>query len=178
MAQNITLLGASYSAVPAVQLPKTGGGTATFTDVTDTTATASDVASGKYFYTASGVKTQGTNSGGGGGSTKNVQAYHGMDYSNATSYTATDVTLTCAKTGTYNVSWMGFRNTTSGTNGSQLYVNGSSRGSAQTTFTRSYGQIVHLTNISLEEGDVLVVRARARSTSYYMYVGQLVIEEE
>ena len=66
MAQNITLLGANYSAVPAVTLPKTGGGTATFTDVTDTTAAAADVASGKYFYTAAGVKTQGTASGGGG----------------------------------------------------------------------------------------------------------------
>ena len=64
MAQNITLLGASYSDVPAVTLPKTGGGTASFTDVTDTTAGASDVASGKYFYTASGVRTQGTASGG------------------------------------------------------------------------------------------------------------------
>lgn len=30
MAQNITLLGASYSNVPAVTLPKTGGGTAKF----------------------------------------------------------------------------------------------------------------------------------------------------
>ena len=67
MAQNITLLGASYSDVPAVQLPKTGGGTATFTDVTDTTAAAADVATGKYFYTAAGTRTQGTNSGGGGG---------------------------------------------------------------------------------------------------------------
>lgn len=66
MAQNITLLGASYSDVPGVQLPKTGGGTALFTDVTPTTATAADVASGKYFYTASGVYTQGTASGGGG----------------------------------------------------------------------------------------------------------------
>ena len=66
MAQNITLLGASYSAVPAVNLPKTGGGTASFTDLTDTTAAASDVASGKYFYTAAGVRTQGTSSGGGG----------------------------------------------------------------------------------------------------------------
>lgn len=66
MAQNITLLGANYSAVPSVLLPKTGGGTASFTDVTDTTAAAADVASGKYFYTASGVRTQGTNSGGGG----------------------------------------------------------------------------------------------------------------
>ena len=60
MAQNISLLGASYPDVPAVNLPKTGGGTAKFTDVTDTTASASDVASGKYFYTASGVKTQGS----------------------------------------------------------------------------------------------------------------------
>lgn len=66
MAQNITILGANYSAVPAVQLPKTGGGTASFTDVTDTTATAGDVASGKYFYTADGTRTTGTSSGGGG----------------------------------------------------------------------------------------------------------------
>lgn len=68
MSQNITLLGASYSAVPGVTLPKTGGGTATFYDVSDTTAAAADVATGKYFYTAAGVRIQGTNSGGGGGS--------------------------------------------------------------------------------------------------------------
>lgn len=40
----------------------------TLIDLTDTTATASDVAIGKYFYTSAGVKTQGTNSGGGGDS--------------------------------------------------------------------------------------------------------------
>lgn len=65
MAQNITLMGASYSAVPSVTLPKTGGGTASFTDVSDTTATADDVASGTYFYTAAGEYTEGTASGGG-----------------------------------------------------------------------------------------------------------------
>lgn len=65
MAQNITLQGASYSDVPSVVLPKTGGGTASFTDVTDTTAVASDVAQGKYFYLASGEKVAGTGSGGG-----------------------------------------------------------------------------------------------------------------
>lgn len=47
---------------------KLAGGTASFFDVADTTATASDVASGKYFYTAAGVLTQGTSSGGGGAS--------------------------------------------------------------------------------------------------------------
>lgn len=30
MAQNITLMGANYPSVPAVNLPKTGGGLATF----------------------------------------------------------------------------------------------------------------------------------------------------
>ena len=34
-------------------------------DITDTTAEASDVASGKYFYTAAGAKVQGTGGGGG-----------------------------------------------------------------------------------------------------------------
>lgn len=67
MAQNISWLGAQYNAVPGITLPKTGGGTAAFTDVTDTTAAAADVASGKYFYTSAGVRTQGTSSGGGGG---------------------------------------------------------------------------------------------------------------
>lgn len=66
MAQNdIALMGAVYPDVPAVTLPIDGGGTAVFTDVSDSTATASDVASGKYFYTAAGVKTEGTASGGG-----------------------------------------------------------------------------------------------------------------
>ena len=68
MAQSVSLWGATYSDVPAIEVPKSGGGTASFTDVTDTTATASDVLSGKYFYTAAGEKTLGTGTGGGGGS--------------------------------------------------------------------------------------------------------------
>jgi len=67
VAQDITLLGANYSAVPGVQLPKQGGGTALFTDVTPTTASAADVAQGKIFFDASGSQQTGTASGGGGG---------------------------------------------------------------------------------------------------------------
>lgn len=170
MAKNITLLGASYSDVPAVTLPKTGGGTATFYD---------DVGSQTYTqngtYDVTGLATAVVNVSGGGG--KNIQAYMGMDYANATSYTATDVTLKVAKSGTYKVSWMGFRNTTSGTNGSQIYVNGTAKGSAHTSFTRNYGQYCSET-LTLNANDVLVVRARSRSASYYMYVGNLIIEEQ
>lgn len=64
MAQSVNLWGATYSDVPAIEVPKSGGGTASFTDVTDTTAIASDVLSGKYFYTAAGEKTLGTGTGG------------------------------------------------------------------------------------------------------------------
>ena len=67
MAQNITIMGASYSDVPAVQLPKTGGGTARFDDASITTATASDVLQGKLFLSADGSITTGTGTGGGGG---------------------------------------------------------------------------------------------------------------
>ena len=66
MAQNITLLGASYADVPAVELPKTGGGTATFTDTSPTTAVDSDVASGKIYFKSDGTQSTGTASGGGG----------------------------------------------------------------------------------------------------------------
>lgn len=65
MAKNITLLGASYTGVPGVLLPQTGGGTALFTDVGDTTAVAADVSEGKIFYAADGSRQVGTSTGGG-----------------------------------------------------------------------------------------------------------------
>jgi hypothetical protein len=63
MAQNVTIAGASYSDVPSIEVPKTGGGTAGFYDVSDTTATASDVAEGKVFISANGTITVGTAAG-------------------------------------------------------------------------------------------------------------------
>lgn len=68
MSKNVKIAGTNYNNVPSINLPLQTSGYATFTDVTDTTATASDVATGKYFYTSAGVLTQGTSSGGGGAS--------------------------------------------------------------------------------------------------------------
>lgn len=67
MAQNITLLGANYSSVPSVLLPKTGGGTAQFDDTTisENAASAADITSGKLAY-VNGSLVTGTSSGGGG----------------------------------------------------------------------------------------------------------------
>ena len=64
MAKNISLLGADYPDVPAVTLPKTGGGTASFWDIDDTTAVAGDVLYGKYIHKADGTKVQGSISNG------------------------------------------------------------------------------------------------------------------
>lgn len=60
MAQNVVINGVTYQNVPEVDIPKSGGGTAKFTDISDSTAAAGDVLSGKYFYTSSGTKTQGS----------------------------------------------------------------------------------------------------------------------
>ena len=94
MAQNITLLGASYSDVPSVVLPKTGGGTARFDDASVTTATAVDVASGKIFLANDGTITTGTASGGGGASNVVTGTFKGT-----TTGAAMDVTLNYSGSG-------------------------------------------------------------------------------
>ena len=178
MAKNITLMGASYSAVPSVILPQTGGGNAQFYDVSDTTAAASDVASDKYFYTAAGVRTQGTSSGG-GGTSKNAQVVQGTTRTNSSTLTAIGAELTVSKTGTYDIYYSCFRTNTSTsyTWGTQLYVGGSAYGSENTTWTNNQ-QNTHLTNVSLTTGQKLRVYGReTRGTSYYVCAPMLAIVE-
>ena len=63
--KNITIAGATFNGVPSIDVPVSGGGTASYVEISDTTAQASDVAQGKFFYDAQGVKTEGLASGGG-----------------------------------------------------------------------------------------------------------------
>lgn len=177
-ARNISLLGATYSNVPGVTLPVSGGGSATFYEVSDTTATAADVATGKYFYTASGVKTQGTNSGGGGDS-KNAQVVQGTTRTTSSSLTAIGAEMTVSKTGTYDVYWSGFRSSTSAsyTFGTQLFIDNVAHGTENTTWS-NHIQNNHLQNVSLTQGQKIRVRGRnSRGSSYYIYAPTLAIVE-
>ena len=66
MSQEVMIAGALFSDVPSIRVPDSNGNFHPFTDVSDTTAAAADVATGKYFYAADGTRTAGTSSGGGG----------------------------------------------------------------------------------------------------------------
>lgn len=110
-------------------------------------------------------------------SSKNFQVASGGNRVATTSYTAVSgQELTVAVTGTYNVYWSGYRSSTGGTNGSWLYIGDSAYGSVNTTFSNNL-QTVKLTGVSLTKDQVVTVRARARGTSYYMYVSNLTIEQ-
>lgn len=96
MSQDITLLGASFSAVPSILLPRVGGGTAQFDDTTiaSNAATAEDIASGKLAY-VNGLLLTGTSSGGGGTSPWTLIKEQETAVSTTSTSAATAVTVSC-----------------------------------------------------------------------------------
>ena len=57
MAQNVVINSVTYSNVPEVDIPKSGGGTAKFFDTSGADAAAGDILNGKIAYGASGSVT-------------------------------------------------------------------------------------------------------------------------
>lgn len=110
----------------------------------------------------------------GGGSSMNIQVDNQYKQRTANSYGSTGLTLTVAKTGTYTVTWVAWRSSSSGTMGTNLHV-GNTTGTNQQTFTGTYGQLITLTNQHYNQGDVLTLYATSGSTTRSIYVANLTI---
>ena len=108
---------------------------------------------------------------------KNIQVYSGYVSRTANSYGATNCKLTVSKAGTYKVTWMAWRGSSSGTMGTNLHVN-STAGTNQQTFTGTYGQCITLNNQTYAKNDVLTIYATSGNNSRTIYVGNLIIEEQ
>lgn len=169
-APNISLLNATYSGVKGVTLPKQGGGSATFPWVE---GSETKTANGTYDVTNLAEVVVNVS---GGGSSKNAQVAQSTTRSTSSTYTEV-ISLTCTKSGTYDVYWSTFRSSTSGTWGSQLYLNDTAYGSAQTGSWSNHIQNIHLSNVSISANADVAVRVRSRGSNYYGYVGTLTIIE-
>ena len=168
---NISLLGAAYSGVAGVTLPKSGGGTATFPWVE-----GSETKTENGTYDVTNLASLVVNVS--GGTSKNVQVLQSTSRANSSSLTKVLGDLTVSKTGTYDIYWSAGRSNTSTsyTWGSRLYVDGYGYGTENTSWTNNC-QSNHLSNVSLTANQKLSVYTRGRSGSYYTFAPMLVIIE-
>lgn len=104
----------------------------------------------------------------------NVQTVQSTSRRNNTSLDSV-TSLTCEAAGTYDVYWTCARSSTSGTWGSQLYINGTAYGTENTTFSNNV-QNNHLTGVTIPANATVAVYGRSRS-GYYIYVPQLTIQQ-
>lgn len=124
----------------------------------------------------------------GGG--KNTQINNIMHITSFSAYTK-GIEITVAKTGIYKVTRQLRRIETSGTWGSQLYINGTAYGNANETWGMQYylnndtnpsssiewQQIIE-EHVSLNEGDVIASYGRSKANANWLYHVYLLIEEE
>ena len=114
---------------------------------------------------------------GGGGTSKETYVYTGLASRTANSYGATNAKVTVTKAGTYDISYVAIRGSSSGTMGTNLHI-GSSSGTNNTTWNNgSYGQAVTLSNQSINANTDVTIYATSGSNSRTIYVGQLIVKE-
>lgn len=111
------------------------------------------------------------------GTSKNAQAVQSTTRVTSTALSACSGEITVAKTGTYDVYWSTHRTSTSGSWSSQLYVNSAASGTEQTGGWSNHVQPIHLSNVSLTQGQKIRVYAKSRGSNYYAYVPLLTIIE-
>lgn len=107
---------------------------------------------------------------------KNVQCVIAASSVRNNGYLATPVVIVVSKTGLYNISWTGWRSTSSGNMGTRLYINGEAQPIIN-DFANTYGLQATMNNVELVEGDRLTVYASSGSNTYVMWVSNLIIEE-
>ena len=174
-APNISLLGATYSNVAGVTLPKSGGGTATFPWVE-----GSETKTENGTYDVTNLAELVVNVSGGSGTSKNAQVVQGTTRTNSSTMTAIGSELTVSKTGKYDIYYSGLRTNTSSsyTWATRLYIDGVAYGSSDNTTWTNNQQNIHLTGISLTANQKLRVYGReTRGSSYYVCAPMLAIIE-
>lgn len=110
-------------------------------------------------------------------SSKALYKYEGLASRTANSYGATNATVTVTKAGTYNISYVAIRGSSSGTMGTNLHIGGTEKGNQQTWNNGTYGQYVSYTNQSIAANTDVTIYATSGSNSRTIYVGQLIVEE-
>lgn len=172
---DISLLGATYSGVAGVTLPKSGGGTATFPWVE-----GSETKTENGTYDVTNLAELVVNVSGGGGTTKNAQVVQGTTRTASATLTAIGAEMTVSKTGKYDIYWSAFRTSTSSsyTYGTQLFIDGTAHGTENTGSWSNNVQNNHLTAVSLTANQKIRVRGKcSRGTSTYVYAPMLAIVE-
>lgn len=153
----------TVNAIPSEYIVPTGN-----INITSNTATGQTLNVAQYATATVAVPSS--------GSSKNAQTAQSTTRSSSTTYTEC-ISLTCTKAGTYDVYWSTFRSSTTGTWGSQLYINDTAYGTAQTGSWSYHIQNIHLSNVQISANAEVTVRVRTRATNYFGYVGTLTIIE-
>lgn len=163
------------NAMPTMTLPSSASSTSSGTSK----ATITPTSSAQYLNIPTGYNGTAqyyTIAASGGGTSKNAQTAQSTTRSTSTTYTEC-ISLTCTKAGTYDVYWSTFRSSTSGTWGSQLYINDTAYGTEETGSWSNHIQNIHLSNVQISANADVAVRVRSRGSYYYGYVGTLTIIE-